>query len=123
MAEPRIFKRDSADEFYIEEQCFIAEYENEPDGLSLARARVKPGEKTRWHKLINTTERYIILEGEGLVEVGEIGPTKVVPGDIVVIPPQVNQRITNTGQSDLLFLCLCTPGFKQSNYLDSEADN
>lgn len=123
MTEPRIIKKDSAAEFYIDEQCYITEYENEPDGLSLARARVKPGERTRWHKLIGTTERYIILEGEGLVEVGPLEPTRVVPGDIVVIPPQIDQRITNTGHADLLFLCLCNPGFREENYLDTESEN
>lgn len=122
MIQPRIIKHDSADEVYLEEQCFIAEYENDPNpgGLSLARARVKPGERTRRHHLVATVERYIILQGEGLVEIGQLEPTKVGPGDIVLIPEQVDQRITNTGETDLLFLCLCTPGFQSRNYIDTE---
>lgn len=122
MIEPRIIKHNSADEHYVGEQCFITEYENDPDpgGLSLARVRVKPGEQTRWHRLEGTTERYIILKGEGLVEIGQLEPTIVEPGDIVIIPPQIRQRIKNTGESDLLFLCLCLPGFKLENYVDTE---
>ena len=122
MTEPQIIKHNSVGEVYIEEKCFIAEYENHPgpEGHSLARARVKPGERTRWHRLVDTEERYIILQGEGLVEIGQLEPTKVVPGDIVVIPSEIDQRITNIGQDDLLFLCLCTPGFRQENYRDTE---
>jgi len=69
------------------------------------------------------TERYIILQGKGRVEVGELAPTEVYPGDVVFIPPGTSQRITNIGDSDLIFLAVCTPRFTQSVYEDIDSDN
>jgi mannose-6-phosphate isomerase-like protein (cupin superfamily) len=46
----------------------------------------------------------------------------VGPGDIVVIPPKIHQRITNIDPSDLIFLAVCTPRFTPSAYEDLEDD-
>ena len=56
-------KRD--DEFYTDERCYILESSNSSDDeeLSIARARVKPGVTTCWHRLKKSTERYYILSG------------------------------------------------------------
>ena len=113
----------AADEYFFEEGCFITEMHNsthDPE-VSVARARVCPGETTRWHSLRDICERYIILEGEGLAEIGDESPKAVGPGDTVTIPPGVRQRITNTGTTDLLFLAVCTPPFVPGAYMDPEA--
>jgi mannose-6-phosphate isomerase-like protein (cupin superfamily) len=109
-----------AEEFYTPEGCFIIEVSNSSDDprASIARARVAPGVTTRWHRLIDTMERYVILEGHGCVEVGELPPQEVNPGDVVLIPPLCRQRITNISQQDLIFLALCTPRFKNEAYED-----
>ena len=65
-----------------------------------------------------TIERYVITSGQGSVEVGGLPPTNVLPGDIVVIPESEKQRITNTGDKDLIFFCVCTPRFQVDNYQD-----
>jgi mannose-6-phosphate isomerase-like protein (cupin superfamily) len=105
-------------EFYFEEGCYIAELANSSDDpeLSVARARVLAGSQTRWHRLRGTTERYVILEGSGRVEVGEEPARDVGPGDVVRIPPMCRQRITNIGKTDLVFLAICTPRFRRENY-------
>ena len=90
------------------------------EALSIARARVEPGVTTAFHKVANTAERYVILEGEGLVEVEGQDPESVTVGDIVLIPPGAEQRITNTGDRDLIFLALCTPRFQQDNYIATD---
>lgn len=110
-------------EFFTAEKCFITEVSNSPDDpeASLARARVLPGETTRWHRLRDTAERYVILNGEGQVEVGELPPEVVGAGDVVLIPPGYRQRITNTGDGDLIFLAICTPRFTEAVYEDLEA--
>ena len=110
----------SAQEFYTPEKCHITELSNSADDpdLSIARARVEPGVTTRWHRLRGTGERYFILQGTGRVEIGDLPPQDVKVGDIVIIPAQSRQRITNTGPSDLIFLALCTPRFKESAYED-----
>ena len=107
-------------EYFTSELCHIVEVSNSPDdpGLSIARARVQPGMTTRWHRVIGTTERYVILEGSGRVEVGNLPPTQVGPGDVVIIPPGVPQRIANEGTTQLVFLAICTPRFVQTAYQD-----
>jgi mannose-6-phosphate isomerase-like protein (cupin superfamily) len=65
-----------------------------------------------------TVERNVILEGRGRVEVGDLPPQDVGPGDVVVIPPDCRQRISNPGKIDLIFLCVCTPRFAQEAYED-----
>ena len=111
-----------ASEFWTDEQCHIIEASNsanDPD-VSIARARVKPGVTTHWHKLDGITERYYILEGEGLVEVGELASEKVSAGATVIIPADEPQRITNIGRSDLIFLAICSPRFHAKAYIDLE---
>ena len=76
---------------------------------------------TRLHSVRATAERYVILEGEGSVEVDGQTAVAVGPLAIVNIPAGVPQRITNTGSRDLVFLCICTPRFEMRNYLDLES--
>jgi len=104
--------------FFESEGCYITELSNSPKDpdLSIAQARVVKGGVTQWHRLENTTERYCILSGKGLVEVGESEPREVIPGDVVIIPPLQRQRISNIGNGDLIFLAICTPRFELSNY-------
>ncbi len=114
--------RDPGTEFYTPEGCFIIELSNiayDPDA-SIAEARVPPGKTTRWHRVIDTTERYVLLAGEGEVEVGTLPCERVGPGDVVLIPPGVRQRITNVGREDLVFLAICTPRFEQAAYEDMD---
>ena len=122
MDEPLILKTDGAERL-IDEGCFITELSNSPadPALSIARARVPPGTTTRWHMLKETAERYLVLEGEGLVEVADLPATRVGAGDVVLVPSGCRQRITNTsGNRDLLFLALCTPAFREESYVDLE---
>ena len=113
---------DSATEFATEERCYIIEVANDSNdpALSIARARVEPGVTTAWHRLDGTDERYLILSGRGRVEVGDLPPAKVGPGDVVRIPAGVAQRIANTGDEQLIFYALCTPRFEASHYVNLE---
>ncbi len=109
-------------EYYFREGCFVTELSNseEDPQLSIAHIRVEAGETTRWHKLLGTTERYLILAGRGRVELGDLPARQVSEGDVVFIQPEVPQRISNTGEEDLIFLALCTPRFEESAYIDLE---
>lgn len=111
-----------SEEFFTEEKCYITELSNSTDDsdASIARARLKPGVTTNWHRLRNTAERYYIISGQGRVEIGELSPQDVNAGDIVIIPPLCRQRITNVGTGDLIFLAICTPRFSISAYEDIE---
>lgn len=117
-----ITKYNEASEFFIDEGAYIIELDHPNDSdCSIARARVKAGVTTQWHSLTNTIERYIMLKGNGRVEVGDDTPTDVGSMDVVTIPAGVRQRITNTGTTDLIFLCICTPRFTFENYVNLEA--
>lgn len=113
---------DQRSEYYFREGCFVTELSNSGDDpeLSIAHIRVEAGETTRWHKLLGTTERYLILAGQGSVEIGELPARTVLEGDVVYIPPEVRQRISNTGEDDLIFLALCTPRFEEQAYIDMD---
>ncbi len=103
---------------FTAEGCYITELSNTPANpdVSIARARVEAGVTTSWHRLKNVTERYCILEGIGNVEIGDAPPKQVSAGDVVIIPPMVRQRISNSGEKDLIFLAICIPRFTPDCY-------
>lgn len=105
-------------EYLTDERCYILELSNQPDdpAVSIARARVEPGVTTKRHRVMGTDERYIILQGLGLMNAGVSEPRRVAPGDTVRIPAGVEQSIANLGDQDLIFLCVCTPRFEWRNY-------
>ena len=118
-------KFDATREYFFREGCFINELSNSENdrAVSIARVRLEPGKITRWHCLKNITERYVILEGQGQAEVGHNSPEQVTAGDVVIIPPNMRQRIQNTGSVDLIFLAICSPRFQERYYYEpSEED-
>jgi mannose-6-phosphate isomerase-like protein (cupin superfamily) len=120
-----IFHAPGKAEYFFREGCYIGEWWNDPADpeLSVSRARVKPGVSTRLHRLHGVTERYLVLEGRGRVEVEGLAPTEVGPGDVVLITPETAQRITNTGQIDLVFLAVCTPRFRPEVYHEAPSED
>ena len=118
---PKIIKKNSLHEYLTPEQCYIAENYTCPD-VSIARATVKPGVTTILHHLKRIQEIYIITSGQGKIAVGDLEPTDVEVGDVVVIPPQTPQKIANTGKADLVFYCICTPRFTERCYVDDELE-
>ena len=115
-----------SEEYVTDELCHILETWNRQDdsAVSIARARVEPGITTRLHRLHGIAERYYILEGGGHVQIGTLPSSLVAPGDMVYIPPGCPQRISAAGDTDLVFLAVCTPRFVAEAYedIDSEGD-
>lgn len=118
--QPMILEPDPAAWYHTDERCDINELANHAadPAVSIAEARVAPGVTTRWHRLRDITERYVILAGTGKVEVGELPAQIVTAATVVVIPPGCRQRITNVGPDQLIFLAICSPRFVQSAYQD-----
>lgn len=116
MSSPVLFM--PSPEQFTSERCFISEWLNAPEDpvCSIARARVAPGVTTQWHRLRGIAERYVILQGVGRLEVGDSAPVEVRPAQVALISPGTRQRITNTGNEDLVFLCVCTPPFAPDRY-------
>jgi mannose-6-phosphate isomerase-like protein (cupin superfamily) len=121
---PRIVKARSLQEYLTPERCFV--YENwgsvsaNDSKVSIARARVEAGVSTKPHHLEGVQEIYLITKGCGKVQIGALEPTEVTEGDVIVVPPGVSQQITNIGETDLLFYCICTPAFTESCYRNEE---
>jgi mannose-6-phosphate isomerase-like protein (cupin superfamily) len=109
---------DPHSEFMTAEDCWILEAWNDGSdpAVSIARARVAPGVSTQLHRLRGVDERYAVIQGTGIVRVGDLAPVTVEPGDIVVIPAGTSQQIRNTGDVDLVFYCICTPRFSPDCY-------
>jgi mannose-6-phosphate isomerase-like protein (cupin superfamily) len=80
---------------------------------SLAHAVIKPG-KTSYRHTLRTSEVYYILEGEGIMHIGE-EEEKVFPGDAVYIPPDAMQFIHNPGKIDLIFICIVDPAWRKED--------
>ncbi len=116
---PEVIKAKSLKAIPTTERCSITENYSAVN-LSIAEARVKPGITTSAHHLVGIDEIYIIIDGEGQVDVGDLKPTKVVEGDLIIIPADVSQRISNIGKTDLVFYCICTPRFTPEGYRDEE---
>lgn len=116
--QPLIISANPNNEYYFHEGCHILELSNSPadSEISIARARVEAGQTTQWYWLLHTTERYVILEGSGVVEIGALELQAVQAGDVVLIPPHCRQHIRNTGEGDLIFLAICSPRFRSENY-------
>ena len=113
----------SREETWTRERCYITELVNEDSigAFSLAIARVEPGVTTELHRL-SVDEWYVIRSGQGLMEVGGKPPRPVTEGDVVAIPRGVSQRISNSGDSDLVFECVCLPRFTPDAYEPVEED-
>lgn len=104
-------------EFETRERCHITELLNDgraPE-LSLARCRVARGVTTELH-VLSVDEFYVITEGRGAMRVGGAASFDVGPGDAVRIPAGVSQCITNSGDADLVFHCICVPRFTPAAY-------
>lgn len=82
-------------------------------GYSLARAAVKPGQRTLAHRL-KTSEVYYILKGKGVMRINGRS-REVLPGCAVYIPPGARQSIENTGRQTLFFLCIVDPAWRKKD--------
>lgn len=116
---PKIVKAETLKETLTLERVYIYENCGVSTGdrlVSIARARVEPGIVTKAHHLEGVQEIYLITEGDGVVHAGNMELAEVGKGDVVIIPPGTSQKIVNTGKTDLVFYCICTPAFTQENY-------
>ena len=81
---------------------------------SLAEATLAPGQTTRRHYHGVTEEIYVILDGDGEMEVdGE--RASVRPGDAILIPPRAWHQIQAGTGGELRFLCCCAPSYRDED--------
>jgi mannose-6-phosphate isomerase-like protein (cupin superfamily) len=81
---------------------------------TLAEARLLVGNSTTPHHHRQTEEIYYVLEGRGLMCLGD-ETREVGPGDAIAIPPGAVHEIRNIGSRVLKFLCCCAPGYEHDD--------
>lgn len=81
---------------------------------SLAEAQVFPGQKTLLHRHGKSEELYHITAGSGVMTLGD-EQFRVQVGDTVCISPDTPHCIENDGQTVLLILCCCSPGYSHDD--------
>ena len=82
--------------------------------LSLAEASVPVGSATLLHLHKRSEEIYYILDGEGVMTLGN-ERFEVKPGDSILISPETPHQIQNTGKIALRFLCCCAPAYSHDD--------
>lgn len=120
MPHPNIYHTTPETEFYTPERCHITEiFNRQPNPeASLAQARVEAGVTTVNHLLRGTAEWYYILSGQGEMFLNGVSVGPVLPGTVVHIPADTPQYIRNSGREELVFLCVCTPRFREEAYVE-----
>lgn len=81
---------------------------------SLAEATVPLGATTDMHYHPKAEEIYYVLEGTGLMRLGE-EESFVRPGDAIAIPPGTPHNIRNDSEIPLRFLCCCAPAYEHED--------
>ena len=80
---------------------------------SLAHATIKPGTRTKPHRL-RTAEVYYILAGRGRMRIDD-EVSEVSDDCAVYIPPGSTQSIENIGAGGLVFLCIVDPAWRRED--------
>lgn len=80
---------------------------------SLAEASLGPGETTERHYHRETEEIYVVLQGDGEMEVDGERST-VAPGDAVLLPPGAWHQL-RAGAGGIRILCCCAPPYRDED--------
>lgn len=86
---------------------------------SLAEATVPPGGSTTEHIHRESEEIYYILAGTGEMRILD-EKAQVGVGDAIVLLPGTRHQIVNTGDEDLVFLCICVPAYTHEDTVLTE---
>lgn len=84
------------------------------EGFSVAEAVVEPGQGTEAHRHRLSQEVYYVLEGSGVMRLGE-DAFIVACGDAILIPPGTSHSIKNSGADALHILCTCCPPYSHDD--------
>ena len=118
-----IVNRNDADPFITKDTSEIREILSPRNSSirrqSLAEARLLPGKSTEEHIHPKSEEIYYVLKGRGRMRI-EDEERAVKAGDGIAILPGKRHRMWNTGKSDLVFLCCCTPAYTHEDTVTTE---
>jgi len=80
---------------------------------SIAHCTINPGKTSKPHTML-TSEIYYILQGNGIMHVGE-EQKQVVKDETIFVPPNSRQFLENNGDEDLITLCIVDPAWKKDD--------
>ena len=78
------------------------------DSFSVSHAILSPHSKSLPHKLVESTEIYIVIEGAATLHLNQ-EKIELKKGTTVVIPASAEQYIVNDSDDSLELLCIVTP--------------
>jgi mannose-6-phosphate isomerase-like protein (cupin superfamily) len=81
---------------------------------SVAEATLEPGQATQRHYHAESEEVYVIVEGEGDMEL-DGDSARVAAGDAIPIPAGTWHTLRNTGNGSLRLLCTCAPPYRHED--------
>jgi mannose-6-phosphate isomerase-like protein (cupin superfamily) len=81
---------------------------------SLAEATLPPGASTIPHYHRASEELYLFTSGQGRLRIGD-EQRDVEAGDCAVIPPGEIHGLENTGETDLVLVCACSPAYSHED--------
>jgi len=115
---PTISKQDELDTYITKDNSSICELMHPQQqgnkNQSLAQATVPINTETQLHYHALTEELYYIQQGRGLMTIND-EQFDVEVGDTICIQPKNSHKIKNTGSSDLVFLCCCSPAYSHDD--------
>lgn len=81
------------------------------DSFSISHATISPHSNSIPHKLVKSTEIYIVLEGEATLYLNQ-ERVELKKGTTVIIPASTEQHVVNNSDKTLEFLCIVTPPWR-----------
>lgn len=82
--------------------------------FSVSHAILPPRSSSLPHKLIKSTEIYIVIEGDATLFLNQ-EKVELKKGITVVIPPSTKQYIVNDSDEKLEFICIVSPPWDSSD--------
>ena len=83
---------------------------------SIAHCTIYPGKSSKPHTM-RTSEMYYIIQGSGVMHVGE-EQKQVKRNDVIFVPPMSKQFLENNEDTQLVALCIVDPAWKQEDEID-----
>mgnify|MGYP001456007536 CR=1 FL=1 len=80
---------------------------------SLAHCTINPGNNSKPHTM-KTSEMYYIMQGNGIMHIGE-EQKQVKQNEMIFVPPMSKQFLENNGKIDLILLCIVDPAWRQED--------
>ena len=94
-------------------QIFSPEDTSNVIRYSIAQCTINPGKTSKSH-VMKTSEIYYILEGTGILHIEE-EHREVKRNDAIFVPPNSRQFLENSGEVDLVALCIVDPAWRQED--------